>query len=95
MLINISERGNIENFIQKCQERLCSRVQLETAKQTANTLERYYRSIVKDDECSEEIIEMLNKFVDNKGNAKARCESGFKCKEGCLFGPKNFTNRKV
>ena len=95
MLINISERGNIENFIQKCQERLCSRVQLETAKQTANTLERYYRSIVKDDECSEEIIEMLNKFVDNKGNAKARCESGFKCKEGCLFGPKNFKSRKV
>lgn len=95
MLINISERGNIENFIQKCQERLCSRVQLETAKQTADTLERYYRSIVKDDECSEEIIEMLNKFVDNKENAKARCESGFKCKEGCLFGPKNFKNRKV
>ena len=44
MLINISERGNIENFIQKCQERLCSRVQLETAKQTANTLERYTRN---------------------------------------------------
>ena len=95
MLINISERGNIENFIQKCQERLCSRVQLETAKQTANTLEKYYRSIEKSDECSEEIKEMLKKFVDNKGKAKARCESGFKCKDGCLFGPKNFKNRKV
>lgn len=95
MLINISERGNIENFIQKCQERLCSRVQLETAKQTANTLEKYYRNIVENDECGEEIKEILNKLVDNQGNAKARCQSGFKCKEGCLFGPKNFKNRKV
>jgi hypothetical protein len=37
---------------------------------------------------------MLNKFVDNKGNAKARCESGFKCKEGCIFGPKNLKIEK-
>lgn len=95
MLINISERGNIENFIPKCQKRLCSRGQLETVKQTANTLEKYYKNIVENDECGEEIKEMLNQFVDKQGNPKARCESGFKCKEGCLFGPKNFKNRKV
>ncbi len=87
LLININERGTIENFVLKCQERLCGAAQLEIAKQTKETMNRYLEA-VKDDEA------LYNYLLPySKG---ARCTfPGFKCTAPCIFGPKLAMDRKI
>ncbi len=87
MLINVNERGTIENFVLKCQERLCGAAQLEIAKQTKETMNRYLEA-VKDDEV------LYNYLLPySKG---ARCTfPGFKCTAPCIFGPKLAMDRKI
>ena len=87
MLININERGTIENFVLKCQERLCGAAQLEIAKQTKETMNRYLEA-VKDEEA------LYNYLLPySKG---ARCTfPGFKCTAPCIFGPKLAMDRKI
>lgn len=87
MLININERGTIENFVLKCQERLCGAAQLEIAKQTKETMNRYIEA-VKD---NEDLYNYLLPY--SKG---ARCTfPGFKCTAPCIFGPKLAMERKI
>jgi hypothetical protein len=87
LLININERGTIENFVLKCQERLCGAAQLEIAKQTKETMNRYLDA-VKDEEA------LYNYLLPySKG---ARCTfPGFKCTAPCIFGPKLAMDRKI
>lgn len=87
LLININERGTIENFVLKCQERLCGAAQLEIAKQTKETMNRYLDA-VKDEET------LYNYLLPySKG---ARCTfPGFKCTAPCIFGPKLAMERKI
>ena len=87
MLVNVNERGTIENFVLKCQERLCGAAQLEIAKQTKETMNRYLEA-VKDDEV------LYNYLLPySKG---ARCTfPGFKCTAPCVFGPKLAMDRKI
>ena len=87
LLININERGTIENFVLKCQERLCGAAQLEIAKQTKETMNRYLDA-VKDEEV------LYNYLLPySKG---ARCTfPGFKCTAPCIFGPKLAMDRKI
>ena len=87
LLININERGTIENFVLKCQERLCGAAQLEIAKQTKETMNRYLEA-VKDEEA------LYNYLLPySKG---ARCTfPGFKCTAPCIFGPKLAMERKI
>ena len=87
LLININERGTIENFVLKCQERLCGAAQLEIAKQTKETMNRYLDA-VKDEET------LYNYLLPySKG---ARCTfPGFKCTAPCIFGPKLAMDRKI
>ena len=87
LLININERGTIENFVLKCQERLCGAAQLEIAKQTKETMNRYLDA-VKDEE------PLYNYLLPySKG---ARCTfPGFKCTAPCIFGPKLAMDRKI
>ena len=87
LLININERGTIENFVLKCQERLCGAAQLEIAKQTKETMNRYLEA-VKDEEA------LYNYLLPySKG---ARCTfPGFKCTAPCIFGPKLAMDRKI
>lgn len=74
-LINISERGLPENFIQKANERLCTCAQLEVCVQTKKTLLKYIAKTTDDD-----IRQML--LEKDKG---ARCLTGFKCASPCGF----------
>jgi hypothetical protein len=87
MLVNVNERGTIENFVLKCQERLCGAAQLEIAKQTKETMNRYLEA-VKDEEA------LYNYLLPySKG---ARCTfPGFKCTAPCIFGPKLAMDRKI
>lgn len=87
MLVTINERGTIENFVQKCFERLCGSAQLEIMDQTKNTLNKYLEN-VKDEK---ELYEYLETY--SKG---ARCVfPGWSCNLPCMFGGKHAMERII
>lgn len=82
-LIKVNERGNYENFISKCEERLCGSAQLEIMEQTRKTLIRYINE-VKDYNYA--VYHELKKY-DTNG---PRCTFGWKCIKPCIFGKMAF-----
>jgi len=83
MKAEISERGTIEAFILKCNERLCSAAQYEIHAITQNTLREY----ADDSRESEDYIDNTNKYVEEiykmaKINGP-RCMFGYKCANPC------------
>lgn len=84
----ISERGNYEDFILKCKERLCSLAQLEIMRQTKDTLMKYQKS-----------LEEKNHYLKNdikKYTKGARCTfSSFKCMADCNFKEGKILTRMV
>lgn len=88
MLVKVNERGTVENFILKCQERICGAAQLEIMNQTKDTLDKY---IEKTRNINKEVYEYLLPY--SKG---ARCTfPGFKCTAPCVFGGINALNRSI
>ncbi len=88
LLLDINERGTVENFVMKCQERLCGAAQLEIALQTKEILNRYMEN-TKDSKKT--IYEYLVPY--SKG---ARCTfPGFKCTLPCMWGAKRGIDRKI
>ena len=88
LMLDINERGTVENFIMKCQERLCGAAQLEIALQTKEILDKYIEN-TKD--TKKEIYEYLLPYT--KG---ARCTfPGFKCTLPCMWGAKRGIDRKI
>ena len=45
MLVQVNERGTIENFVLKCMERLCGSAQLEIMEQTDKTMKKYMEAV--------------------------------------------------
>lgn len=88
MLVNVNERGTVENFVLKCTERLCGAAQLEIMEQTQSALSKYIE-ITKD--CDANIYNYL--LLYSKG---ARCTfPNWKCTSPCIFGAKNALNRLI
>lgn len=88
LMLDINERGTVENFIMKCQERLCGAAQLEIALQTKEILNKYIEN-TKD--TKKEIYEYLLPYT--KG---ARCTfPGFKCTLPCMWGAKKGIDRNI
>lgn len=88
MLVKVNERGTVENFILKCQERLCGSAQLDIAVHTKENLERYVASVKNTDE---DVYKELIKY-----NTGARCTfKGFRCTSPCIFGAKDALTRKI
>lgn len=88
MLIQVNERGTFENFILKCEERLCGAAQLEIMDQTKIIMQKY---LEKTKECAPEIYNELLPY--SKG---ARCTfPGWKCTAPCVFGAKDAMKRKI
>lgn len=87
MLVQINERGTIENFVLKCKERLCGAAQLEIMEQTRDTMKKYL-------EATKNKPELYNYLLPySKG---ARCTfPGWKCDSPCIFGGKNAMNRCI
>ena len=87
MLVQVNERGTIENFVLKCTERLCGSAQLEIMDQTKQTMEKYL-------EATKDKPELYNYLLPySKG---ARCSfPGWKCNAPCIFGGKNAMNRLI
>lgn len=88
MLVKINERGTAENFILKCQERICGAAQLEIMKQTKKTLDKY---IEETKNTNTEVYKYLLPYSNG-----ARCTfPGFKCTAPCIFGAKNALSRDI
>lgn len=88
MLLQINERGTVENFVLKCTERICGAAQLEIMEQTLHTMKKYLDT-TKD--TNEEVYKYLLPY--SKG---ARCTfPGWKCETPCVFGPVGAINRKI
>lgn len=87
MLVQVNERGTIENFVLKCAERLCGAAQLEIMEQTDNIMKEYIDA-VKD---NKELYEYLLPY--SRG---ARCTfPGWKCTAPCIFGGKKAMKRII
>ena len=77
-MVNVTESGEIEDFVGKCYERCCGRAQLEIQENTCKSLE-YLRTTE-----NEAVAEYL---LQTTGTAFARCGfPGYKCVEVCKFG---------
>lgn len=80
-MVGIVETGHIEDFILKCEERLCGRAQIEIAKQTEETAKRFLEVSDKSS--------VLNIYVDklrgNKGCVNTKCKMLGVCKEPCRW----------
>ena len=88
MMINVCERGTPDMLILKAYERLCGCAQLEIAKQTKATIDKYLEATK--DKYPEVYEEML---PYSKG---ARCTfPGFTCAKPCAFGPKEALTRSI
>lgn len=88
LLLDINERGTVENFVMKCQERLCGAAQLEIAIQTKEILNRY---LANTKDSKPEIYEYLMPF--SKG---ARCTfPGWRCTQPCIWGAKRGIDRQI
>lgn len=84
----ISERGNYEDFILKCKERLCSAAQLEIMRQTRDTLMEYKESLEAKDHYLKDDIKKYTKG--------ARCTfPDFKCPSDCNFKEGKTLTRKI
>ena len=84
MLININERGTVENFLLKCGERLCGSAQLEICQQTVSTYKDWlwHRP------------DLVLKYAP-EGTPVARCQAGFQCHRPCYWGGKHALERMI
>ena len=88
LLININERGTVENFILKTKERLCGCAQLEIMLQTKEILDKYIKATEKS---NKEVYEYLQEY-----KAGVRCKyKDWKCTAPCIWGPNNALTRKI
>ncbi len=87
MLVQVNERGTIENFVLKCTERLCGEAQLEIMQQTQATMNKYVNAVRENKVLHEYLLPY------SKG---ARCTfPGWKCTKPCIFGGKNAMTRVI
>lgn len=88
MLLQVNERGTVENFILKCTERLCGAAQLEIMEQTRVTLNKYLEETKNNNPT---IYNYLLPY--SKG---PRCTfPNWKCNSPCVFKAKDAFNRIV
>lgn len=88
MLLQVNERGTVENFILKCTERLCGAAQIEIMQQTKETLDKYIQATKN---TNETVYNYLLPYT--KG---ARCTfPNWKCNAPCVFKAKDALTRII
>lgn len=96
MRVEVIEYGTIDDFLLKCDERLCGRVQYETMKCVSDQLLKFY----KKDKLSNYYKAQVSEWIDDTSNpvkrVKSKCEMRHTgCLEGgCIHGPYKATDRK-
>lgn len=88
-LVDVVETGTITDFLFKCDERLCGRVQLETMENIIVNLLKFGRDWNK----SPFMISQLQKHIRD-GKIIMKC-GNIKCEEPCYWGPIKAQNRLV
>ena len=88
-LVDVVETGLITNFLYKCDERLCGRVQLETMRNCMFNLCRFTRSWHK----SPFMMNQLSKHFRD-GKIIMKC-GNIKCMEPCVWGPVEAQKRMI
>ena len=92
MLIRVRERGTVEDFVEKCYERLCGCAQDEIMNVTLDTLKKMEKELKKPEKPLETYLYVWEK---TDGFASARCKfPGFSCTNPCEFGAKQ-AERKI
>ena len=87
-LVLVNENGNYENFILKCQERLCTAAQLEIMRQTRDTLLKYRDALKENDS---PLYSDIEKYTHG-----ARCTfPNFECSKPCKFKEGITLTRKI
>lgn len=87
-LVTVYERGLYENFILKCEERLCSAAQLEVMRTTKATLSKYYETLR---EVGDPLADDLEKYTHG-----ARCTfPNYNCSMPCNFKEGITLTRKI
>lgn len=89
MRVDVVETGLISNFMMKCDERLCGRVQLETMRNISNNLLRFERNLYKSEFMRSEISRHFN-----NGKTIPKC-GVISCKEPCVFGKAHAITRHI
>ena len=88
MLVKVNERGTVEQFVEKCKERLCGQAFLETNLITAQCLDRYYGSVWHIDD---PVASYLEPYLSGP-----RCSfPDFVCEKLCIWGPQQYGRRLV
>ena len=88
MLVKVNERGTVEQFVEKCKERLCGQAFLETNLITAQCLDRYYGSVWHTDD---PVASYLEPYLSGP-----RCSfPDFVCEKPCIWGPQQYGRRLV
>lgn len=88
MLVDVSEMGNLDDFILKAIERKCSSVLLETTRVVNDVLNRYYEALITAGHSGAE------KLVNMKKGAKCTFPN-FKCPNPCGFALGINEKRKI
>lgn len=78
MMLEIIEKGTIDNIILKAKERKCTCAQLEIDNQTTASIKEIYQNL---EEQHHPAAEDLQKYATDK----ARCTFGYKCTSPCGF----------
>lgn len=97
MLVRINERGTLENFVLKLQERMCGHAQAEICHQTRHTLMAYHsfirRYALDGKKAYRPAWELLERYLDKP---VCRVEGlNHKCDNPCYCGPNGVFTRKV
>lgn len=88
MLVKVNERGTVEDFVLKAQERLCGCAQLEITMQTKETLDKY---VANTKHTHPDVYAYLLPYTTG-----ARCKfPGFVCDSPCIWGPNKALTRKI
>lgn len=89
MLVNINERGTMDDFILKCSERLCGHAQLEIATQCKQTMKRYLEILY-----FEKSMDLYYRLLPYARGPRCTFPN-WKCNQPCVFGSANALKRLI
>ena len=91
LLVSVIETGTLPEFILKCEERLCGRVQLETMEQVKDTAQRFMDNYTNMNSMEQLYVEQLSR----NGGMPTKCTLLHSCKEPCYWGKKQALDRLI
>lgn len=92
--VSVVERGTIDKFLLKCDERLCGRVQLETMENCKDLLANMYEYGNFSPYYDEQVCKWVRKVEVGMPDIHPKCEMRGGCADnGCIHGPKNALHR--